>query len=215
MHDNCVDLDLSQHLRHFIERELNLYQPPVDWNPRAGKVGFSREKYYAALVGLTSMSVQEMAVEAGVKYSVLRKWRSSDDFKSQISDNIDRFVESVILAVWNSYKQSTINGLGSTVVNIGLLSTNVIVQLGSDFIDIMTDADYSEISFIYLSVLKPIFDAFQDQDLLRLLRDRYNLLLKKAYLRERRKFDLLSDSEQARRDEPELQLLDDFLSKTV
>jgi hypothetical protein len=73
-------------LNDFLQQKARSYVPPARvGTPRGQSVGFSREKYLAALFTVTSIDQQKLAQRVGVSYGVLRKWRTESDFKKTVA----------------------------------------------------------------------------------------------------------------------------------
>ena len=77
----------------FLESRLRQYvEPSREGTPKGQPVGFSRSKYHATLLGLTSLDLHRQAREAGVAYGVLRKWRTETAFKKAVTQHALAFV---------------------------------------------------------------------------------------------------------------------------
>jgi hypothetical protein len=75
-------------LGRFIQEKLEGYEEPTRQGVRRGdKVGFPRKKLHAGLLALTCASLREQAAEAGIKYDLLRKWRSEPEFKEMVNQH--------------------------------------------------------------------------------------------------------------------------------
>src|SRR5262245_17205994 len=80
-------------LKQFIEDRMHAYQEPTrEGTARGEPVGFSRDKYHAALLSaLTGLSQKSIADKLGISYGVLRKWHVESDFKNALSANLRDF----------------------------------------------------------------------------------------------------------------------------
>jgi hypothetical protein len=80
-------------LRNFIKDRMHAYQEPTrEGTARGEAVGFSRDKYRAALLSaLTGLSQKSIADELGISYGVIRKWHVESDFKDLTSSNLREF----------------------------------------------------------------------------------------------------------------------------
>jgi hypothetical protein len=72
---------------------MHAYQEPTrEGTARGEAVGFSRDKYHAALLSaLTGLSQKSIADELGISYGVVRKWHVEPDFKDKMSAHLREF----------------------------------------------------------------------------------------------------------------------------
>ena len=90
----------------FLETKLAWYVPP-DRKARAlgSRVAFSREKYHASLVSLTSLRQADAAKLVGVSHSLLRKWLTEERFEVQLYENAEAFaIEYFVPFVRKSFR---------------------------------------------------------------------------------------------------------------
>lgn len=84
-------------LESFIERKVNEHMEPS----RRGKlkrkpIGFSRKKYMATLCLLTSDKEITIAMEQGLSYGLLRKWKTEEPFRTMIGKHCKEFADTFI-----------------------------------------------------------------------------------------------------------------------
>src|SRR6516165_1832893 len=80
-------------LRNFIRARMDAYQEPTRSGTTRGEaVGFSKDKYHAALLSaLTGLSQKSIAENLGISYGVVRKWHVEPEFKEAMSSNRGEF----------------------------------------------------------------------------------------------------------------------------
>lgn len=77
----------------FIKRKLKAYDEPQREGSRRGEpIGASTKKYYAAMLVLTDMSLEEIADEVGVSHGTVRNWKSDEEFKKLTVELAESFV---------------------------------------------------------------------------------------------------------------------------
>jgi hypothetical protein len=75
----------------------NYEEPTRRGIPKGKRIGFSREKYLAAmLVGITNWKLKKIAKECEVSYGLLRKWRTESKFSSASYFHAISFVSEII-----------------------------------------------------------------------------------------------------------------------
>ena len=72
---------------------MDAYQEPTRSGTTRGEaVGFSKDKYHAALLSaLTGLSQKSIAENLGISYGVVRKWHVEPEFKEAMSSNRGEF----------------------------------------------------------------------------------------------------------------------------
>jgi hypothetical protein len=72
---------------------MHAYQEPTRAGTARGEpVGFSRDKYHAALLSaLTGLSQKLIADKLGISYGVVRKWHVESEFKDEMASNLREF----------------------------------------------------------------------------------------------------------------------------
>jgi hypothetical protein len=80
-------------LRNFIKARMDAYPEPTRKGTARGEtVGFSKDKYHAALLSaLTGLSQKSIAEELVISYGVVRKWHVESEFKDVMSSDFGEF----------------------------------------------------------------------------------------------------------------------------
>jgi hypothetical protein len=80
-------------LTNFIKDRMHAYREPTrEGTARGEAVGFSRDKYHAALLSaLTALSQKSIADKLGISYGVVRKWHVESEFKDAMASNLSKF----------------------------------------------------------------------------------------------------------------------------
>lgn len=91
-----IEAVVKRRLFKFIKNRRQGYiEPQRKGTPKGDPIGFSRKKYYAALLCITDMSLSDIAALSNVSYNLLRKWRTESDFLKSIDDNIKGFCDTM------------------------------------------------------------------------------------------------------------------------
>ena len=84
-------------LESFLGKKLNSYREPTrEGTGKGERVGFSKKKYHAALLALTSDSVVDQANTVGGRYPVVLNWRSQPEFKEAVAQLVEEFSDKVL-----------------------------------------------------------------------------------------------------------------------
>ena len=79
-------------LRQFIkEKGRNYVVPSREGTPRGEPIGFSSDKYFASLYGLTNAKQKEIVQNLETSHGVLRKWHTEKPFKELIDRHCREF----------------------------------------------------------------------------------------------------------------------------
>ena len=93
-------------LESFIERKAKAYaEPSRKGTPRGGTLGFSKKKYLATLYMLTADKQITMAMELGISYGLLRKWKTEKPFSAMVRKHCKEFADTFIQYVLERYEQ--------------------------------------------------------------------------------------------------------------
>lgn len=95
-------------LENFIERKKNAYPTPL----KGLRNRFSRKKYLATLYALTSDKQITTAMELGVSYGLLRKWKTEGHFRAVVRRHCEEFAEDFIKHILQK-RDDTIRDIGS------------------------------------------------------------------------------------------------------
>src|SRR5262249_20702814 len=83
-------------LDEFIRHKLATYhEPSRRGTPKGEKIGFGRQKYHAALRLMNSADIKEVGEDVGVSEGLLGKWKTDDEFKTQIERNAEGFIDDL------------------------------------------------------------------------------------------------------------------------
>ncbi len=95
-------------LENFIERKKNDYPAPL----RGLGNRFSRKKYLATLYALTSDKQITTAMELGISYGLLRKWKTEGHFRAVVRRHCEEFAGDFMKHILQK-RDDTIRDLGS------------------------------------------------------------------------------------------------------
>lgn len=85
-------VDVETLLSTFINEKITSYREPVRKGRKRGeKIGLSRQKYYASLLFLLRMTLQEVSERTGVPHGVIGVWRTQQEFRDTINRHYEEF----------------------------------------------------------------------------------------------------------------------------
>lgn len=94
-------------LHHFITKSIKEYRAPSrEGSSRGEVIGFSAEKHAAALWTLRNIPQKEVAIKAKCNYRSMLVWRTQDDFKDAVRDNIDNLARIVVGTAFETWRIS-------------------------------------------------------------------------------------------------------------
>ncbi len=104
--------NISALIGEYVLYHLHDYEQPTRAGTSKGeKIGFSRKKYYAAmLAGITNWTLKDIAKSCDVSYGLLRKWRTDPEFYESSYAHAIEFASEIIkrtkttLPAWNPYE---------------------------------------------------------------------------------------------------------------
>ena len=92
-------------LETFIESKARGYsEPSRKGRPRGEALGFSSKKYLASLHLLTAEKQISIAMEQGLSYGLLRKWKTEEPFKALVTKHRRDFAAAFINQVLEEYR---------------------------------------------------------------------------------------------------------------
>ncbi|MEW6586065.1 MAG: hypothetical protein AB1442_10705 [Nitrospirota bacterium] len=93
-------------LESFIEQKAKAYAEPSQRGMSKGqRLGFSKKKYLATLYMLTADKQITMAMELGISYGLLRKWKTEKPFRATVRKHCKEFADTFIKYVSERYEQ--------------------------------------------------------------------------------------------------------------
>ncbi len=93
-------------LESFIEQKAKAYTEPSRRGMSKGqRIGFSKKKYLATLYMLTADKQITMAMELGISYGLLRKWKTEESFMAMVRKHCREFADIFVKYVSERYEQ--------------------------------------------------------------------------------------------------------------
>lgn len=93
-------------LEAFINKKIKSYVPPEkEGIPRGKRIGFSREKYHASLLLLSTDSLKEIAKKLDCSYGSIRNWKTEKEFNGLTQRLADEFAEIFIETLMKKRKK--------------------------------------------------------------------------------------------------------------
>ena len=90
--DGGTDLGAYIHLGLYIEEKMDAYvEPERKGTPKGEEIGFSRQKYGASLMNITTLKQKRIAKLLNVSYGLLRKWRTEERFREMVETHCREF----------------------------------------------------------------------------------------------------------------------------
>lgn len=84
----------------FVKKQVAEYkQPERKGVPKGERIGLSKKKYEVSLYMVTDLQHRDIKDRTGVSESLIRKWRTEDDFRKQLERNQKQFASYVINAI--------------------------------------------------------------------------------------------------------------------
>ena len=138
-------------LESFIEQKAKAYAEPSRRGMSKGqRIGFSKKKYLATLYMLTADKQITMAMELGISYGLLRKWKTEESFMAMVRKHCREFADIFVKYVLERYEQQ------ENARNEYLNSSQAAVPSSSPFRD---SRDYSP--ELLAEILKSVVDFAQ------------------------------------------------------
>jgi hypothetical protein len=104
-------------LKRFIDSETMAYiEPHRQGTARGDKIGFSKKKFQAALMCMSTLKLKTISEIIGVNYGVLRKWRTEREFKQVVESCLKRY--NSVCPQTSKWKWTT------TIQGIEVITTN-------------------------------------------------------------------------------------------
>lgn len=141
---------LNDYARHRLQ---NYQEPQRKGRLRGEKIGFSREKYYAAVLTIlypNCLSIKEIANLAGVSIGVYRTWRTEDDFLQEVeneSAQLGEFLgQELVRLIRNDNEDKIING-----IRIIPYFNNTVLNSATSYVESKLDHENVMIIKLFLS----------------------------------------------------------------
>lgn len=135
-------------LEGFIERKASQYvELSRSGTPKGRTIGFSKKKYLATLYMLTDDKQITIAMELGISYGLLRKWKTEGTFNAMFTRHCREFAEIFIKYILERHDQQ------AKALSEASNSSQASVQSNNPFGD---SSDYSP--HLLAEILKSVVD---------------------------------------------------------
>lgn len=147
--------------RAYYEQKIGShFEPQREGIKRGEKIGFSKQKFTAALlVGLAAHSLKEVAEKVEVSYGLLRQWNMDREFRDIAENTCKEFAGSVVALIKAKVEQAHTHAKEKKVYLEDILNKEKFEELSDA--KIYSDCVIREIGQLYLKHFHTSSDLFE------------------------------------------------------